>query len=202
MLTATRYHPHAHGTPFATLSLSYEARFLRRRVLQTDDGMPFLLDLPQTTSLDHGGVVICEDQREIEILAAPEKLLEVRAMNAETGASKGPATGSLVRLAWHIGNRHTPCQIEADRLLIQPDHVIAKMLQQLGALVRDVHEPFTPEGGAYGHGRTHGHSHGDAHGHSHPHAQDHGHGHSHTHGHPHDPTNEHQDHSHGPTHVP
>ena len=65
----------------------------------------------------------------------------------------------LVRLAWHIGNRHTPCQIEADRLLIQQNHVMWDMLALLGATVKDVSEPFTPEGGAYGHGRTHGHRH-------------------------------------------
>jgi urease accessory protein len=78
----------------------------------------------------------------------------------------------LHRIAWHIGNRHTPCQIEADRLLIQRDHVIADMLRLIGAQVREVVEPFTPEGGAYGHGRTHGHDHSHAHGpvaHSHDH---------------------------------
>ncbi|PJB66733.1 MAG: hypothetical protein CO095_12775 [Armatimonadetes bacterium CG_4_9_14_3_um_filter_58_7] len=65
----------------------------------------------------------------------------------------------LVRIAWHVGNRHTPCQVETGRLLIQPDHVIREMLGKLGAVVREIEEPFTPEGGAYGHGRTHGHSH-------------------------------------------
>ena len=68
----------------------------------------------------------------IAVTAAPEPLLEVR----------GP---DWHRLAWHIGNRHTPCQIERDRLLIQPDHVIADMLTRLGARVDEVAEPFTPE---------------------------------------------------------
>ena len=87
-----------------------------------------------------------EDGRLIEVIAAKEDLLEV------TG-------DDLPRLAWHIGNRHTPCQIEEGRLLIQRDHVIRDMLGKTGATVREVVEPFTPEGGAYGHGRTHGHSH-------------------------------------------
>ena len=78
--------------------------------------------------------------------AAPEDLLEV------TG-------DDLVRLAWHIGNRHTPCQIEDGRLLIQRNHVMSDMLALLGATLREVVEPFTPEGGAYGHGRTHSHDH-------------------------------------------
>ena len=95
---------------------------------------------------DHGGALILDDGREVEIQAAPEALLEVKAPD-------------LTRIAWHIGNRHTPCQIEKDRLLIQVDHVIRDMLLKIGASLREVHEPFTPEGGAYGHGRTHGHAH-------------------------------------------
>lgn len=146
MLIATAYHPHPHSAPVTRISLTYEARFLRRRKMRSDSGLYFLLDLPQTTSLDHGGAIRLEDGREIEVIAAPEPLIEVR----------GP---DLPRLAWHIGNRHTPCQIEADRLLIQPDHVIREMLDKLGAGLRDVTEPFTPEGGAYGHGRTHSHAH-------------------------------------------
>ncbi|WP_158965885.1 urease accessory protein UreE [Chachezhania sediminis] len=146
-LEARNYHAHAHrSAPAGRLHLDYEGRFIRRRVLTLEDGRKILVDLPKTTSLDHGGVLITSDNEEIEIVAAPEPLLEVQSED-------------LTRIAWHIGNRHTPCQIEAGRLLIQPDHVIADLLGKLGCTVREVTEPFTPEGGAYGHGRTHGHSH-------------------------------------------
>ena len=80
------------------------------------------------------------------VVAASEPLLEITA-------------DDLTRVAWHIGNRHTPCQIEPGRLLIQHDHVIRDMLGKIGAATRDVTEPFTPEGGAYGMGRTHSHAH-------------------------------------------
>lgn len=143
---ARRYATHTHGAPVADLALSYEDRFLRRKVLTASDGAPVLVDLPQTTSLDHGGALILEDGGEIAVIAAAEPLLKVT----------GP---DLVRLAWHIGNRHTPCQIEADHLLIKPDHVMSDMLVLLGATLREVTAPFTPEGGAYGHGRTHAHAH-------------------------------------------
>lgn len=126
--------------------LTYEERFLRRKVLTTQSGTAFLVDLAQTTSLGGGDAFRLEDGRLFEVIPAEEALLEV------TG-------GDLTRLAWHIGNRHTPCQIEAGRLLIQSNHVLQDMLQKLGATLREVTEPFTPEGGAYGHGRTHGHSH-------------------------------------------
>ena len=129
-----------------TVTLTYEARFLRRKVLCTDQGTRFLVDLPKTTSLDHGDAFELTNGRLIEVIAAPEPLLEI----------SGP---DLPRLAWHIGNRHAPCQIEPERLLIARDHVLGKMLARLGASLREVSEPFTPEGGAYGHGRTHSHAH-------------------------------------------
>ncbi len=109
-------------------------------------GVQFIVDLAQTSSLDHGDAVELPCGTRVGILAAPEALLEIKGQD-------------LVRLAWHIGNRHTPCQIETERLLIQRDHVIQDMLAKLGAELREVTEPFTPEGGAYGHGRTHSHAH-------------------------------------------
>jgi len=139
---------------FDTIELTYDGRFLRRKVLTSTQGTRFLVDLAHTTSLDHGDAFELEDGRLVEVVAANEELLEV------TGAD-------LVRIAWHVGNRHTPCQIEADRLLIQRDHVIRNMLHLIGAEVREVAAPFRPEGGAYGHGRTHGHDHGHVHDHAH-----------------------------------
>jgi urease accessory protein len=127
-------------------SLTYEDRFLRRKVLVTKAQERFLVDLEHTTSLDHGDGFQLSDGRIIAVEAAMEPLIEVR----------GP---DLVQLAWHIGNRHTPCQIEADRLMIRQDHVMRDMLERLGATLRNTMAPFTPEGGAYGHGRTHGHGH-------------------------------------------
>ncbi len=134
--------------PPAALSirLSYEDRFIRRKRLVTDQGEAILLDLPETRSLNHGDQLVLADGRAVQVIAAPEELLAVMGEN-------------LTRLAWHIGNRHTPCQIGAGRLLIRRDHVLADMLIRLGASLENVVEPFTPEGGAYGHGRTHGHEH-------------------------------------------
>ena len=139
------------------ITLTYDDRFLRRKVLTTAQGKRVLVDLPETVSVDDRDAFELEDGRLIEVAAATEDLFAV------TG-------GDLPRIAWHIGNRHTPCQIEPGRLLIQRDHVIKDMLAGIGALVEEVREPFTPEGGAYGHGRTMGHSHGHSHAHSHDHA--------------------------------
>jgi urease accessory protein len=133
-------------TPDHRITLDYDGRFLRRKRLAADDGYGFLADLSETTSLNQGDVFVTSDGLTVEVLAARENLVEVT----------GP---DLVRLAWHIGNRHTPCQVEPARLLIQRDHVMLDMLGKLGATVLEVCEPFTPEGGAYGHGRTHSHAH-------------------------------------------
>lgn len=129
-----------------TVELDYDARFIRRKRLETATGQPFVVDLEKTTSLDHGDALALDDGRLVQILAAKEALFEIT----------GP---DLVRLAWHIGNRHTPCQLGTDRLLIMADPVIGHMLEHLGAVVMPITAPFTPEGGAYGHGRTHSHEH-------------------------------------------
>lgn len=130
---------------FDSCVLTYANRFLRRKVIATKAGQSILLDLAHTTSLDHGDALKLDDGRFIEIVAAQESLLEIK--------------GDLTRLAWHIGNRHMPCQIQEHRIVIQQDHVMRDMLEKLGANLKDISEPFTPEGGAYGHGRTHGHQH-------------------------------------------
>jgi urease accessory protein len=143
------------------ITLDYDGRHRRRIVLTADHGERFLLDLPQSRLLPGGGALELEDGRLIEVIARREHLLDVRAAD----------TCALLRLAWHIGNRHLTAQVEAHRILIRRDHVIAAMLQGLGATVREVVEPFDPEGGAYGgphqaHG-DHGHHHGHSHAHDH-----------------------------------
>lgn len=141
---------HAAGTwngDASPCALTYEDRFFRRKKLAVKEGWSFVADFEHTVSLNDGDALELGDGRLVAITAAPESLLAV------TGTD-------LPKLAWHIGNRHTPCQIEATRLLIQNDPVIAHMLSHQGATVTEVTEPFTPEGGAYGHGRTHSHDHG------------------------------------------
>jgi urease accessory protein len=132
--------------------LDYDQRLLRRRRLVTRGGVAFLADLTAVTNLDDHWGFRLDDGRAIGVEPAPEDLVEV--------------TGDLARLAWHIGNRHTPCEIGANALRIRRDHVIEAMLTQLGARLRPVTGPFRPEGGAYGAGRTMGHDHDHDHHHA------------------------------------
>ncbi len=137
-----------------TVTLAYDDRHRRRVRLETDTGEVFLLDLAKAVALNDGDGLQLDDGRWLSVRAAPEALIEVTAEPT-----------LLARLAWHLGNRHLSARIEPHRILIRRDHVIADMLSKLGATLRFIEAPFTPERGAYD----------DAHGHSHEHAHHHDH---------------------------
>jgi urease accessory protein len=131
------------------LTLTYEERHLRRALLRTVGGEEILLDLPRAVLLEEGDGLALDSGAWIAVRAAAEALIEVRATSS----------GLICRLAWHLGNRHLPAQIEGERILIRPDQVIEAMLARLGAQLRSVHEPFHPEGGAYAEPRPTSHAH-------------------------------------------
>ncbi|MFC7475268.1 urease accessory protein UreE [Dankookia sp. GCM10030260] len=132
------------------VTLDFDDRFRRRRRYVAEGGFAFLLDLEEAIPLRDGDGLLLEAGGVILVRAAPEPLVEVRA----------PTPERLMRLAWHLGNRHLPTEIQAERLLIRDDHVIVAMLQGLGAELKRVDAPFNPEGGAYSeHNRQPGHHH-------------------------------------------
>ena len=121
------------------LVLTFDERHRRRLRYVACGWTTFLLDLPRAAVLRAGDGLRLEDGRIVGVEASPERLVEVTAADAAT----------LVRLAWHIGNRHVPAQLEPDRILIRDDAVIVNMLHGLGATVTPVTAAFTPEAGAY-----------------------------------------------------
>ncbi|WP_421936018.1 urease accessory protein UreE [Phenylobacterium sp.] len=137
------------GDAADSVTLDYDGRHRRRIMLTGASGSEYLLDLAEATHLRHGDGLQLPGGGVIQVVAKAEPLLEVTAHS--------PA--DLLRLAWHIGNRHLAAQVFPDRILIRRDHVIAHMLEHQGAHVREIEAPFDPEGGAY-------HEHG---GHSHAH---------------------------------
>ena len=180
--------------PADTVVLGFDDRHRRRMAMTGTRGLEFLLDLENAVALRGGDALVLDDGRLIEVVAAPEPLLEIR----------GNDPHHLVRVAWHLGNRHLPTQIMAKALRIRRDHVIEAMVRGLGARLIEIEAPFDPEGGAYaGEGHAHApdphdpaahgasshdhgdHSHRDHHHDDHHHDEhcdhDHHHGHSHAH---------------------
>ena len=123
-----------------SLTLDFDARHRRRIRLTADQGEDVLLDLPKAVAMTDGDGLQLEDGKWLKIQAATELIVEVR--------HKDP--NQLMRLAWHLGNRHLPTEIRTEVLRIRPDHVIENMLRGFGADVVTVQAPFQPEGGAYG----------------------------------------------------
>jgi urease accessory protein len=179
--------------------LDFDDRHRRRMAMTGTRGLEFLLDLEHAIALRGGDALVLDDGRLVEVVAAPEPLLEIR----------GTDPHHLVRVAWHLGNRHLPTQIMAKGLRIRRDHVIETMVKGLGARVIEIEAPFDPEGGAYAGGghahasaEAHGHASAEAHAHAHAHAtHDHAaHGHEHHHDEHCDHDHPHHDHSHAHDH--
>jgi len=185
MIRAVQVRPPGSWTGAAdTVVLDFDDRHRRRMAMTGTRGLEFLLDLEEAVALRGGDALVLDDGRLIEVVAAPEPLVEIR----------GSDPYHLVRIAWHLGNRHLPTQIVGKGLRIRRDHVIEEMVKGLGARVIVIEAPFDPEGGAYSGGGHGGHGHHDHGAHKHDHAH---HGHTHDHDHcDHD-----HDHHHGHSHA-
>jgi urease accessory protein len=122
-----------------TVTLDFDERHRRRILLTVDHGEDVLLELPKAVAMADGDGLQLEDGRWLKVRAAAEHVIEVR----------HEMPNQLVRLAWHLGNRHLPTEIQAESLYIRPDHVIEDMLRGFGANLAMVQRAFQPEGGAY-----------------------------------------------------
>jgi len=121
------------------VTLDYDARHRRRYRLRTNGGEDVLLDLAEAVAMADGDGLRLDDNYWLSVQAGQENLIEITADNFE----------HLTRIAWHLGNRHLPAAISADRILIRPDHVIESIVIGLDASIHPVTEPFQPEYGAY-----------------------------------------------------
>ena len=127
--------------------LDWDHRHRRRIALTTEAGDELLLDLPDAVRLRDGEGLLLEGGGVVRVVAAEERLLEIQADDPD----------QLIRIAWHLGNRHLPVQLVPGAIRIRADHVIADMIRQLGGSARETDAPFDPEAGAYASGHGHGH---------------------------------------------
>ena len=128
--------------------LDADERHRRRIVLTGERGTQFLLDLDQAVTLKEGDGLVLDDGAIVAVAGRPEPLVEIEA----------PSPLDLVRLAWHLGNRHTQVQIVGPKLRIRRDRVLESMLAGLGAKLTPIEASFEPEAGAHAHAqgeRTH-----------------------------------------------
>ena len=132
------------GAVTDSITLDHEARGRRRLAMTTDGGLAFLLDLARPANLNDGDALELEDGRLVLVRAADEELVEITAATPLR----------LAKIAWHLGNRHTPAEVTEEAIYVAPDHVLVEMVRGLGGAARPVTRPFRPEQGAY-----HGHAH-------------------------------------------
>jgi urease accessory protein len=182
MLTINKLIPQGRGLAAVLLkrathvALDWDVRQKSRFDLTDSSGRTLGVFLARGTVVRGGDVLVVEDGSLVRVEAAPQALLAV------THCSDHGSAFDVLRAAYHLGNRHVTLALKPDRLLLEPDHVLADMLRQMHLIVNEVQEPFEPESGAYAAG---GHAHGGGgHGHDHAHGHDHG-AHDHDHGHNH-----------------
>jgi urease accessory protein len=126
------------------LVLPFQLRTKSRLRTELDNGEEVGIVLNRGSVLRDGDLLLANDGRVVKVIAAPERVSTVSSTDALT----------LARAAYHLGNRHVPLQIDAQRLRYQHDHVLDEMVRGLGLHVSIEEAPFEPEAGAYG-----GHSH-------------------------------------------
>ena len=183
MLTLNKLLPQGRGLSAVLLKraahveLDWDTRQKSRFDATDSSGRRLGVFLPRGTVVRGGDVLVAEDGSLLAVRAAPQAVMVVRAC-AEHGSPF-----DLLRAAYHLGNRHVQLELQPDRLLLEPDHVLAAMLRQMHLIVSEAQSAFEPEAGAYaqGHGSGHAHEQGQGHAHDHGHGKGHDHGHDHAH---------------------
>lgn len=182
----------------AFVALDWDTRQKSRFEAVDSTGRRIGVFLPRGRIVRGGDVLVAEDGSLIAVEALDQPILVV---TAPASAAPGSAALALAKAAYHLGNRHVPLDVQADRLVLEPDHVLAELLVRMGLSVATTRGPFEPEAGAYdAAGTTHARAHSGA-GHEHEHEHEHGHGHGHGHDHDHgDERDRDHGHAHGTDH--
>lgn len=133
----------------ATLTLPFHQRQKSRLRTRLDGGEDVGLFLPRGMVLRHGDLLRATSGLVVEVRAASEAV--------STAYSDDPLL--LARTAYHLGNRHVALQLGAGWLRYSQDHVLDRMVKELGLTVTSEEAPFEPEAGAYSTDDHNGHPH-------------------------------------------
>jgi urease accessory protein len=139
-----------HGTAAqTTVTLSWRERQRSRLAVILDDGEPAVILLSRSGPMQPGDLLSSDEGQLVKVQSTAEEILEVR---AETGFV-------LIRLVYHLANRHAPAMLTHDAVYIEPDPILAELARHLGGIVTRVRRPFEPERGAYHGANRHNHPH-------------------------------------------
>lgn len=133
----------------ARMPVEFDLRQRSRFIAQLETGEEVAVALPRGHILRGGTLLEAQDGRIVEVVAAPEPVIKASSSDASL----------LLRAAYHLGNRHVKVELQQNSVKLEPDPVLADMLERLGLVVVTATEPFEPEGGAYGHAHTGGAAH-------------------------------------------
>jgi urease accessory protein len=133
----------------AVILLDYDSRKRGRfkTLTETDEEAGLFLDRGQI--LSEGDYLKATDGRVVLVKAATEKLTKA--------STNDPIL--FAKICYHLGNRHTPVEIQPGSVRFQPDHVLADLCRHWGLEVKDFEGSFNPEKGAYGQHSVGGHHH-------------------------------------------
>lgn len=163
-----------------TVTLTHAERAAVPAFVTSEAGVQIAVALERPGALNDGDALKLADGGLIQVRAAAEKLLEIRAENPVR----------LLKTAWQLGGHHVPAEILGDALYVEDDAAVAELVRGQGCSLTPVSRPFQPEQSAHVHGPDCGHDH-HHHGHDH-----HDHGHSHAHAHSEAHAHSHHDHAH------
>lgn len=151
---------HLHdGDSYLEVVVSFDERQKSRYLSKTVCGQEFGWFIERGRVLNGADALECTDGTLIKIVCADEDVSQVESNDKHL----------LMRIAYHLGNRHVPLQVDENFLRYQRDYVLDDMVKGLGINVRHIDAPFHPESGAYTSGSSSGSSHGHSHAHGHSH---------------------------------
>lgn len=123
----------------AVISLDYDSRKRGRLKTLTETSEDAGLFLERGQVLMDGDYLKATDGRVVLVRAAAEQLTKA--------STKDPIL--LAKICYHLGNRHTPIEIQPGSVFFQLDHVLSDLCRRWRLDVEDVERPFAPERGAY-----------------------------------------------------
>ena len=131
-----------HEGNFLNLTLSSDQRRVFRGKRKSDCNQELQLQLPREGILIDGDILRTNYKKLfVKIIAQKEKLIEI---TAKTDLE-------IIKVAYHLGNRHVEIEINENILFTKSDYIIEELLKNFDVVFSKVEKKFFPEVGAFHH---------------------------------------------------